>query len=184
MGGAVIGSAELVRRVRTQAIALGPTLDPHAAFLVQRGLKTYHLRRAAQCAAAAEIAAFLAADRRIARVHYPGLASHPGHALARRQMADFGSIVSLELAGTPAQSAVFADALQLFAIAASLGSTESLIVPPTLLQPRDLKPAERALSGITPTTARLSIGLEDTGDLIADLDAALAAAFPATGAAQ
>ena len=177
MGGAVIGSTELVQRVRAQAATLGPALDPHAAFLIQRGLKTYHLRRAAACESAARIAAFLAADPRVARVRYPGLAHDPGHALARTQMSDFGSIVCVDLTGTAERSRAFADALELFAISASLGSTESLIVPPQLLQPRDLSPALRALSGITATTARLSIGLEDADDLVADLSAALTVAF-------
>ena len=177
MGGAVVGGHELVRRIRAQAISLGPTLDPHAAFLISRGMKTYPLRRAAQCASAARLAAALAADARIARVHYPGLSTHPGHALATAQLADYGSIVTIDLAGTAEQSRVFADSLELFAIAASLGSSESLIVPPQLQQPRDLGEAERRLSGITPTTARLSIGLEDPDDLLADLRAALDAAF-------
>jgi cystathionine beta-lyase/cystathionine gamma-synthase len=177
MAGAVIGSEDLVRRVRTQAVALGPTLDPHAAFLVMRGLKTYQLRRGAQCASAATVAAALAADARVARVHYPGLPGHPGHALAVAQMPDAGSIVTIELGGTPEQSRVFADSLQLFAIAASLGSTESLIVPPQLQQPRDLSDEQRRLSGITPTTTRLSIGLEDPEDLLADLKQALGRAF-------
>jgi cystathionine beta-lyase/cystathionine gamma-synthase len=181
MGGAVAGRAELMRRIRAQANVLGPTLDPQAAFLVQRGLKTYHLRRAAQCAAAARVAEFLAADPRVARVHYPGLPQHPGHALARAQMADFGSIVTVDLKGTPQESRVFADSLELYSIAASLGSTESLIVPPQLLQPRDLTAEQLALSGIGPTTARLSIGIEDPDDLIADLAAALDAAFDAAG---
>jgi len=177
MGGAVIGQADLVQRLRTQAVALGPVLDPHAAFLIQRGLKTYPLRRAAQCAAAERVANFLAGDRRVARVRYPGLAADPGHALARSQMPDFGSIVCIDLAGEAEQSRRFADALKYFAIAASLGSAESLIVPPPLLYPKDLTPAQRAQSGIGPTTSRLSIGLEDPDDLIADLKAALDAAF-------
>ena len=92
-------------------------------------------------------------------------------------MPDFGSIVTVDLVGTPEQSRVFADALELFAIAASLGSTESLIVPPQLQQPLELSAEQRRLSGITPTTARLSIGIEDPDDLLADLRAALAAAF-------
>jgi cystathionine beta-lyase/cystathionine gamma-synthase len=177
MGGAVIGRHELVRRVRAQATLLGPALDPHAAFLIQRGLKTYHLRRAWQCASAGRIAEFLAGDPRVARVHYPGLPGHVGHALASAQMDDFGSIVTVDLKGTPEQSRVFADSLELFSIAASLGSSESLIVAPQLQQPRDLTDAQRQLSGITPTTARLSMGLEDPDDLIADLRAALGAAF-------
>jgi cystathionine beta-lyase/cystathionine gamma-synthase len=177
MGGAVIGNNGLVRRVRAQATLLGPTLDPHAAFLIQRGLKTYHLRRAAQCSTASRIAELLAGDPRVARVHYPGLARHPDHALASVQMGDFGSVVTVDLAGTPEQSRVFADSLELFAIAASLGSSESLIVPPQLQQPRDLTEQQRRLSGITPTTARLSLGIEDPDDLVADLRAALDAAF-------
>jgi cystathionine beta-lyase/cystathionine gamma-synthase len=135
------------------------------------------LRRAAQCATAAHVAEFLAGDQRVARVHYPKLALHPGHALARAQMSDFGSVVTVDLAGTPEQSRVFADSLELFTIAASLGSSESLIVPPQLQQPRDLTDEQRRLSGITPTTARLSLGLEDPDDLVADLRAALDAAF-------
>ena len=177
MGGAVIGGHGLISRIRGQAVALGPTLDPHAAFLIQRGLKTYQLRRAAQCASAARVAEFLAAHPQVARVRYPGLASDPGHGLASRQMGDFGAVVTIDLRGTAEQSRVFADALRLFAIAASLGSTESLIVPPQLQQPRDLTAEQRAVSGIGATTARLSIGVEDPDDLIADLGAALAAAF-------
>jgi cystathionine beta-lyase/cystathionine gamma-synthase len=177
MGGAVIGAAALVARVRMQAIALGPTLDPGAAYLIQRGLRTYHVRRTAQCESAARVAAFLAADRRVARVRYPGLASDPGHALARLQMPDFGTVVCVDLKGGEAESRRFADALELFAITASLGSTESLIVPPPLQQPRDFTAEAIAWSGITATTARLSIGLEDPEDLIADLAAGLDAAF-------
>ncbi len=177
MGGAVIGGKALTGRVRSQAISLGPTLDPNAAFLIQRGLKTYHLRRAAQCESAARIAAYLAAHPQVACVRYPGLASDPGHTLASAQMSDFGAIVSVDLRGTAQQSRTFADALELYAIAASLGSTESLIVPPQLQQPRDLSQEQQAVCGIGPTTARLSIGVEDPDDLIADLEAGFAAAF-------
>ena len=177
MGGAVIGDQELVRRIRTQANAFGPALDPHAAYLIMRGLKTYHVRRSAQCATAARLALQLSTERRIARVHYPGLPDHVGHALATKQMSDFGSLLTLDLTGTPEQSRVFADSLELFAIAASLGSTESLIVPPQLQKTSDLSDEQRRLSGITPTTARLSIGLEDPEDLRADLLAALDRAF-------
>ena len=92
-------------------------------------------------------------------------------------MRDFGSIITIDLAGTPEQSRRFADTLRFFAIAASLGSTESLIVPPQLLQPHDLTAAQRLHADIGPTTARLSIGIEDPEDLIADLTAALDAAF-------
>ena len=177
MGGAVIGSSELVNRVRTQAIALGPTLDPGAAFLIQRGMKTYHVRRTVQCESAGRVAQFLASHPHVARVRYPGLPGDPGHALARAQMPDFGTIVSVELKGGAEQSRRFADALELYAIAASLGTTESLIVPPPLQQPRDLGAREREWAAVSATTARLSIGLEDAEDLIADLAQALEVAF-------
>jgi cystathionine beta-lyase/cystathionine gamma-synthase len=177
MGGAVIGNPDLIRQVRAQTTALGPTLDPHAAFLIQRGLKTYPVRRAAQCATAGRIATLLAADPRVARVHYPGLPTHAAHALATSQLQDFGTIVTIDLTGTPEQSRVFADSLELFSIAASMGSGDSLIVPPQLQQPRGFTAEQIRLAGITPTTARLSIGLEDPEDLIADLAAALDLAF-------
>ena len=177
MGGAVIGARTLIDKVRAQAIAFGPTLDPHAAFLLQRGMKTYHLRRAAQCASAQKIAEFLERDPRVARVRYPGLERDRWHERARRQMPDFGTIVTIDLVGTPDQSRVFADSLQLFAITASLGSADSLIVAPQLIQPRDLGAEMLAASEITATTSRLSIGLEDADDLIADLVSALDAAF-------
>ena len=135
------------------------------------------MRRTAQCESAGRIAQFLASHPHVARVRYPGLPSDPGHALARAQMPDFGTIVSVELKGGAEQSRTFADALRLYAIAASLGSTESLIVPPTLQQPRDLGAREREWAAVGATTARLSIGLEDPEDLIADLAQALEAAF-------
>ena len=110
------------------------------------------------------------------RVHYPGLATHPGHALAASQMRDYGTVVTIDLAGTPAQARVFTDTLKLFTVAASLGSPESLIVPPQLLGTGGLAGEALRACGITPTTARLSIGLEDAQDLIDDLGLALAAA--------
>jgi len=179
MAGAIAGSSALISRVRRDSTLLGPTLDPHAAFLVSRGLKTYYLRRAAACESAAAVAQFLAGHPFVRRVHYPGLSSHADHELARSQMQDFGSVVTIELHGTPAQARVFTDELKLFAVAASLGSTESLILPPQLIGTAGLSADERRLTGITATTARLSIGLEDPLDLIEDLAAALAAASAA-----
>jgi cystathionine beta-lyase/cystathionine gamma-synthase len=173
MGGAVIGSGEPIRRLRQDFVLLGGVLDPHAAFLIQRGLKTYLLRYEAQCASAQKVAEFLAGHGKVDRVHYPGLSTHPRHALARRQMRDFGTVVSFDLrAGGPAGDRL-ADALQLFAIAASMGSPESLIIPPGLMSAGDL-PAEMAgVTGVAPGTVRLSIGLEDPDDLIEDIGRAL-----------
>ena len=99
MGGAVIARGELIRAMRSDFAMLGGTLDPHAAFLILRGLKTYFVRYQAQCASAARIAQYLAGHAAVARVHYPGLPTHPQHALAARQMQDFGSIVSFDLKG-------------------------------------------------------------------------------------
>jgi cystathionine beta-lyase/cystathionine gamma-synthase len=147
-------------------------LDPHAAWLIQRGMKTYFFRYQAQCATAMQVAAFLDSHEKITRVHYPGLPGHPRHALAARQMRDFGTVVSFDLRAGAAAGDRFADALQLFAIAASMGSPESLIIPPSLMG-SDLPPELASLSGIDPGTVRLSMGLEDADDLIADLAQAL-----------
>jgi len=141
-----------------------------------RGLKTYFIRYRAQCASAMRIAEHLAAHPAVAQVHYPGLPSHPQHALAAQQMEDFGSIVSFDLRGGAAAARRFADTLELFAIAASLGSSESLVVTPPLIGHRHLNADQRRIAALTDGTIRLSIGLEDTEDLLADLTRALAVA--------
>jgi cystathionine beta-lyase/cystathionine gamma-synthase len=176
MGGAVIGSAELIRSLRADFGVLGATLDPHAAFLILRGLKTYFVRYQAQSASAARIASYLAAHPGVARVHYPGLPSHPQHALATAQMQDFGTIVSCDLKGGAAAARRFADTLELFALAASLGSTESLLITAQMMSMRELSAEQQRQSAITAGTVRLSIGLEDVEDLLADLARALEAA--------
>ena len=176
MGGAVIARGELIRALRSDFGALGGTLDPHAAWLILRGLKTYFVRYRAQCASALRIAQFLAEQRTVARVHYPGLPTHPQHALAAQQMQDFGSIVSFDLTGGAAAARRFADTVELFARTASLGSTESLVVTAQMMGGRELNADLQRLSAITDGTIRLSIGLEDSDDLIADLTRALAAA--------
>ncbi len=176
MGGAVIGRSELIRAMRSDFGVLGGTLDPHAAFLILRGLKTYFVRYQAQCASAAQLAQLLAAHPAVARVHYPGLATHPQHSLAARQMQDFGSIVSFDLRGGEAAARRFADALQLFALAASLGSTESLAITAHMMGGRELSAEQQRAAGITAGTVRLSVGLEDAEDLAQDLERALATA--------
>jgi cystathionine beta-lyase/cystathionine gamma-synthase len=120
------------------------------------------------------IAAFLDDHPAVAQVNYPGLSGHARHALAREQMHDFGSIVSFDLEGGLEAARVFSDALEFFAVAPSLGSVESLVMPAQLLKSRGLTAEQVAISGISDGTVRLSIGIEDPGDLIADLDAALA----------
>jgi len=173
MGGAIIGSAELIRRLRPEFTLMGGVLDPHAAWLIQRGLKTYLLRYEAQCATAMRVAQFLESHDMVERVHYPGLARHARHEMAARQMRQFGTVVSFDLRAGAAAGDRLADALKLFAIAASMGSPESLIIPPGLMGPYDLPPELAALSGLAPGTVRLSMGLEDAEDLIADLAQAL-----------
>lgn len=185
MGGVAIASRELVASMRPDWNLFGAQLDPHAAFLLMRGMKTYFLRYRAQCAAAQSLAEFLAAHPAVERVRYPGLPTHPGAALARAQMTEFGSVLTFDLRAGAEAGRRFAEALRLFAVAASLGSTESLVLPPQLIGARDLTPEQVAWTDIRPGTVRLSIGLEDTGDLRADLAQALEAAVaaPADGGA-
>ncbi len=173
MGGAVIARSDIIRSLRGEFGTLGGVLDPHAAFLIARGLKTYYLRYAAQTLAAQHIAEMLAVHPGVAKVHYPGLPTHPQHELARRQMEHFGTVVTLDVHGGDAAAARFADALQYFSITASLGSTESLVVPPQMMSSRDLTAEQATMSGVTDGTVRLSIGLEDIEDLIGDLNQAL-----------
>jgi cystathionine beta-lyase/cystathionine gamma-synthase len=177
MGGAIIARGELIAGMRKDIGTMGPTLDPHAAFLIQRGMRTYFLRYERQCANALAASLFLESHPQVKRVHYPGLGSHPQHALARRQMSDFGTVVTFELAGGFEEGARFAEALQYFSISASVGSTESLVMPPQLLASHEYSAEQRAASLVTRGTVRLSIGLEDAADLIQDLDQALDKAF-------
>ena len=176
MGGAVIGRSDVIRGMRNDFGALGGMLDPHAAFLILRGLKTYFVRYQAQSANAMKVAEMLAGHPAVARVHYPGLSTHPQYALAREQMKDFGTIVSFDLKGGADAGAKFSDALKLFALAASLGSTESLVVAPQMMGGRDLTAEQHKLSGVTDGTVRLSIGLEDIDDLLDDVKQALVVA--------
>ncbi|MFO1468834.1 MAG: aminotransferase class I/II-fold pyridoxal phosphate-dependent enzyme [Steroidobacteraceae bacterium] len=177
MGGAILASERLIRSIRQDVNTLGATLDPHAAFLLQRGMRTYFLRYERQCANALQVARFLATHPRVRRVFYPGLPDHPQHALAARQMRDFGAVVSFDLDGGLDHGSRFADALQLFSTTPSLGSTESLVMPGRLLGGREFTPEQRVHSAIGPGTVRLSIGIEAATDLLADLAQALAASF-------
>jgi cystathionine beta-lyase/cystathionine gamma-synthase len=175
MGGAVIGSAALISKLRADFALLGGALDPHAAFLIQRGLKTCLLRYREHSVTALRIATYLEKHPAVSRVHYPGLPSHVGHALAARQMSEFGALLSFDLRAGAEAGRRLAESLQLFAIAASLGATESLVIPPQMMGTQDLSEDELRRSGIGAGTVRLSIGLEDVEDLQADLAQALEA---------
>jgi cystathionine beta-lyase/cystathionine gamma-synthase len=169
MGGVVIGDKARIKALRPQAVNLGATLDPGAAYLMLRGLKTYALRFARHSENALAIARFLSDRPEVERVHYPGLPQHPGHALAKRQMEDFGGVLCFDLRSDEAGAWRFIDSLELFATTASLGSTESLVAPAKLYGCGDLNAEELALTGIKPSTVRLAVGIEHVDDLIADL---------------
>lgn len=169
--GAILGPRSLLSKIRETGILLGATLDPHAAFLIQRGLKTYGLRYSAQCRGALEVAQFLERHPGIEKVFYPGLESDSGFALAKKQMKETGAVLSLQLRSLSAEQ--FISRLQLFAFTVSLGATESLATPVLPLYGSDLSESEKAACALTPRTVRLSIGLEDPKDLIADLSQAL-----------
>jgi cystathionine beta-lyase/cystathionine gamma-synthase len=173
MGGAVIANSQLIGLMRPDFNVLGAALDPQAAFLIQRGLKTYVVRYREHSRSAQQVAEFLAQHPAVSAVYYPGLSTHPGHVLARAQMSDFGSLVTFDLRDGAEAGRKFAEGLELFAIAASFGATESLVLPPQLLAARDLDVDQQSLAGVGAGTVRLSIGLETIGDLVADLEQAL-----------
>lgn len=171
--GAVIGRADLVQRVKHKLDHLGGALDPHACFLLHRGLKTLGLRVRAQSASALAIARFLEAHAAVERVHYPGLPGHPGHARARELFAGFGGMLSFELRGGKAAAERLLARVRLPIVAPSLGGAETLITRPAATSHAGLSAEERRRAGITDGLVRLSVGLEASEDLIEDLAAAL-----------
>jgi methionine-gamma-lyase len=153
--------------------SFGAVPDPFAAWLLNRGLMTLPVRVRAQSAAAGSIAASLQKDRRVLRVHYPGLEDDPGHGIASKQMREFGGMLSIELAGGREGATAFMRRLRLFRLATSLGGVESLVSHPVTSSHRMISAEEREALGINDGLVRLSIGLEDTEDLLADIDRAL-----------
>jgi methionine-gamma-lyase len=174
IAGAAAGSQRWMDRIRHMIIDLGGSMDPEAAFLLIRGLKTLGLRVERGCANALAVAQFLEKHPKVARVHYPGLKSHPDHALAKRQMKGFGSMLAFDLKGGLPAARKFCDSVQLFLLAASLGGPESLVVLPIYSSHYNMSAEELAKCSVTPGTVRVSVGLEDAPDLIADLKQALA----------
>ena len=174
-GVAVVGdNKELGERLGFLQNALGAIQGPFDSFLALRGLKTLALRMERHCASGQKIAERLEAHPKVKRVFYPGLKSHPQHALARKQMKAFGGMISVELNSDLEGSKRFLERTQLFALAESLGGVESLIEHPALMTHGSVPEAVRAELGIGDTLVRLSVGIEDAGDLIADLEQALA----------
>jgi cystathionine beta-lyase/cystathionine gamma-synthase len=176
VGGALAGSSARIEAARSAMRTLGGCLDPHAAFLVLRGVKTLHLRVERQCESALALARRLEGHEAVRRVLYPGLASHPGHAVARRQMRAFGGMVTLALEGGLPAAERFYDRLRLVARAASLGGVESLVSLPVLTSHYGLSEDKLREAGIDPGMVRLSVGVEDADDLLADVEQALSAA--------
>jgi cystathionine beta-lyase/cystathionine gamma-synthase len=171
--GALMGPKALIDAVWPWRKNLGQTPAPETAALLARSLRTLVVRVRQQNATALTVAQAMAADPRVARVLYPGLPTFPGHALAARQMAGFGGMLTIEVAGDGTAASAVVDRLQLFAIAPSLGGVESLATQPVTTTHHGLAPEERARRGITDAMIRLSIGLEDAQDLIDDLHHAL-----------
>jgi cystathionine beta-lyase/cystathionine gamma-synthase len=171
--GVLAGPRELIQRLGRVRRLLGTVLDPYPAYALGRGLKTLPVRMDRHNASALAVAEWLARDRRVTQVYYPGLPTHPDHAIARRQMRGFGGMVCIDLEGRYERAARFFDGLTIVQRAASLGGVESLCSLPVLTSQYGHSDEQLAQAGVTRGMARLSIGLEDPEDLIADLDQAL-----------
>ena len=177
--GAVAGSAELIERLRQHALMHGGSLNAQDCALLERSLKTLDLRVRQQSRNALAVAHALEQHAGIAQVHYPGLPRHPQHGIARKQMQDFGGMLSFELDAAK-DPLVFLRALQMIPCAVSLGGVETTICQPVATSHQKMPAAERERLGISPALLRLSVGIEDAEDIVADLLQALEHAGPAT----
>ena len=185
IGGAVLTSDEqLYQEIKFYQNAAGGVPSPFDSWLVLRGVKTLAVRMRQHCENAMRVAEFLSGHPLVRTVYYPGLASHPDHALAQRQMAGFGGMVSFAFEGTREDVDTFVRHLRLFALAESLGGVESLCCHPASMTHGSIPAEEREKRGVTDTLLRLSVGIEDADDLIADLDQALASVAAKHAAAE
>ena len=175
MVGGIVATASdaLAERLAYLQNSIGAVAGPFDSFLALRGLKTLDVRMERHCRSAAAIAAWLEQDARVERVLYPGLASHPQHDLAARQMSDFGGIVTFFIKGYIEDARRFLERCEVFALAESLGGVESLVDHPAIMTHASVPEKERVALGISDQLIRLSVGIEDLDDLIADLDQAL-----------
>jgi cystathionine gamma-synthase len=173
LAGAVLGRTELVDKIRDLHKSMGGTIDPHCTYLLLRGMKTFPLRIAKQNETALAVARHLEKHPRIKRVYYPFLESHPHYKIATTQMTGGGGVVTFETKGTLDDAKKFMDALKLCFIGPSLGGVETLITHPALVSYYDYPRKERYKLGITDTLFRLAVGIEDTGDIIEDLERGL-----------
>ncbi len=178
VGGAVVtDDAGLDERLGFSQNAVGATLDPFACFLVLRGTKTLPVRMDRHCESAAALAAWLDGHDAVERVHYPGLADHPGHDLAADQMDGFGGMLSFELAGSLEQASAVVSSTEVFTLAESLGGVESLVEQPAAMTHASVPRADRLAAGLEDGLIRVSVGLEGLDDLRADLEQAFEAAL-------
>jgi cystathionine beta-lyase/cystathionine gamma-synthase len=173
VGGALIGRRELIEPARELLKVLGGCMDPHPAFLALRGLKTLQLRVQRQCENALALARHLQQHPKVARVHYPGLPTHPGHGVARRQMSAFGGVLACVLHGGLAAAERFYDGLSLMTRAASLGGVETLVSLPVHTSHHGQTAEQLAAAGVDPGTVRISLGVEDFEDIREDSERAL-----------
>jgi cystathionine gamma-synthase len=173
LAGAVLGARDVVDAIRSLQGITGAVVDPFAAYLLVRGLKTLALRVERQNASAQALAEFLAGHPWVAAVHYAGLTTHPEHAIAHKQMRGFGGVVSFEVRGDLDAASRVVDACRIPFIAVSLGGVESLIEQPAIMSFYELTTEERLEIGIKDNLIRYSVGIEDAADLIADLAQAL-----------
>jgi len=174
IAGAIVGRSSLIKAVREMVIYLGGSMDPEAAFLLIRGMKTLEVRMKRQCATALIVAKFLEKHPKVARVHFPGLASHPDHKLAKKQMKGFGAMMAFDMKGGLSAARRLCDRTRIFLLAASLGGVESLVLLPAYSSHYRMSEKELLAAGLAPGTVRASIGLEAPEDLIEDLRQALA----------
>ena len=174
MGALILNDDALAERLGFLQLAIGAVPGPLDCFLALRGTKTLHLRMAAHCANARRIASFLSEHPKVAKVYYPGLPQHPGHAIAKRQMSQFGGMISFVVKGDVARGKRVAGATKLFACAESLGGVESLIEHPPSMTHASIPAELRRARGLDDGLLRLSVGVEDAEDLLEDLDQALA----------
>jgi cystathionine beta-lyase/cystathionine gamma-synthase len=172
-GVVVVDDAELQEKIAFARIAAGLVMSPMVAWLTLQGVKTLSLRMDAQSSNALAIAEWLQGHPKVDYVNYPGLPAHPQHELAKRQATGFGAMVSFEVHGGVESGKKLMDAVELWSLAENLGSVESLITHPVTMTHTAVPPKERAAAGITDGLVRLSVGLEDVEDLIADLGSAL-----------
>lgn len=170
--GAIAGPRELTEPMKKLRRILGGVLDPHAAWLLLRGMKTLALRMERHNSNGQKVAEYLASHPKVERVYYPGLSTHPQHLLAKRQMKGFGGVLSFELKGDLKRTVRFVDSLKLALIAPSLGGAETLVSQPSTASHYFMNPEERRKAGISDSLIRLSLGIEDADDIISDLEQA------------